>query len=600
MVKIFPESIINEILDRSNIVDIVSSYLPLKRSGRTYKAPCPFHPEKTPSFIVSLEKQIFHCFGCGVGGNAITFIMQYEKINFREAIEILAQRSGIPLPQPESTPLEKSKEDFKNNLYSVCDFAGQFYHENLFNSAEANNSRCYLQNRGISKETAKDFKLGFALPDWSALINHLKSKTIQLSIIEKAGLSIAKENGGFYDRFRNRIIFPIVDIKDRIIGFGGRVLDDTLPKYVNSPETPIYSKGKHLFGLNVAKEYIRKIDSVILVEGYLDMIIPFESGIKNIVASLGTALTKEQIRLIKRYTNNIVMLYDADLAGEMATLRTFELFIEEDMNVCIASLAKGHDPDSFVRQYGKEAFLNMIYEATPLFDYKLQHLCEKYDANTSSGKNEIIQNILPMLKKYNSHTLKAEFVKKIAQRLDVDEKALFEDFKNINTSEPGSGKINSLAISNYQLTEIPITERMLVKLMLEEIHLVDRLRTIIEPSDFLVEPLRKIVEFIFNFFSEGKAYKPNILMNYLGDEESIQLISELSTLEIHDCPDKEKLIEDCIKRLKRDKINHLCEDMQKQIQTAQKDGNNETLVQLISQYCGLLKQRSQIYGKTCN
>lgn len=596
----FSESIINEILDRSNIVDLISSYLPLKRVGRSYKAPCPFHPEKTPSFIVSLEKQIFHCFGCGIGGNAITFIMQYEKMNFREALETLAQRCGVPLPHPEITELQRSKEDHKKNFYTICEHACQFFNRNLFNSPEANNARQYLNNRGISKETAQDFKLGFAMPDWSALIDYLKSKEIQLSMIEKTGLCVPKESGGFYDRFRDRIMFPIIDIKDRIIGFGGRVLDHALPKYVNSPETQIYTKGKHLFGIHVAKEHIKKADCAIVVEGYLDMIIPFESGIKNIVASLGTALTSDQIRLIKRYTNNIILLYDADLAGEIATLRTFELFLEEDMNATIASLPKGHDPDSFMRHFGKDQFLGMIQNAQPIFDYKLQYLCAKHNLDTSIGKKEIIQDILPMIKKFQGHTLRSEYIKKTAQKLNVDEKALFEDLKNTTLDADRKEKIDSIAISNYQLTETPITERILVKLMLEEMHLIDQLRTIIDPSDFLVEPLRKIVEFIFNFFSEGKTYKPNILMNYLGDDKAIQLISELTALEIHDCSDKKKLIEDCVKRLKRDKINYLCEDMQKQIQTAQKIGDEKILNQLISQYSSLIKQRSQVYGKTCN
>ncbi|MFH1692323.1 MAG: DNA primase [Candidatus Omnitrophota bacterium] len=600
MNKIFSESVINEILDRSNIVDLISSYLPLKRVGRSYKAPCPFHPEKTPSFIVSLEKQIFHCFGCGIGGNAITFIMQYEKMNFREALEVLAQRSGIPLPAPEMTSQQKSKEDYKKNIYTICEHACHFFHKNLFNTQEANNARLYLNNRGISKKTAQDFKLGFAMPDWSALIDHLKTKGIQLSMIEKTGLSISKESGGFYDRFRNRIMFPITDIKDQIIGFGGRVLDQTLPKYVNSPETQIYSKGKNLFGLHVAKEHIRKADCAIVVEGYLDMIIPFDAGIKNIIASLGTALTIDQIRLIKRYTNNITMLYDADLAGQIATLRTFELFLEEDMNATIASLPKGHDPDSFLRQFGKEEFLKLIENAQSIFDYKLQYLCEKHNPGTSVGKKEIILDILPMIKKFHSHTLRSEYIRKTSQKLDVDEKALFEDLKNTTANTGETQRPDSIAISNYQLTEIPITERMLVKLMLEEMHLIDQLRTIIEPSDFLAEPLRKIVEFIFNFFSEGKIYKPNILMNYLGDDKAITLISELTALEIHDGANREKLIEDCVKRLKKDKINHLCEDMQKQIQTAQKIGDEKILNQLISQYSSLLKQRSQVYGKTCN
>ncbi|OIO36954.1 MAG: DNA primase [Candidatus Omnitrophica bacterium CG1_02_44_16] len=608
MPKLFSENVINEVIDRSNIVELISSYIPLKRAGRNYKSPCPFHPEKTPSFIVSADKQIFHCFGCGVGGNALSFVMQYEKVNFREALEILAQRSGITLPEPDKNDFQRSREDIAKNLYALYETTSVFFHTNLMNSTEAQSTRMYLQKRGISKETAAKFRLGYSMQGWDALIKHLKSKDVSLSLIERSGLVVAKEDSGYYDRFRNRIMFPIIDIKDRAIGFGARVLpgqdkaegDNSQPKYINSPETPIYSKSKNLYGLIQAKEEIRKKDQAIVVEGYLDMILPFETGINNVVASLGTALTIEQIHLIKRYTNHVVMLYDADLAGQLATMRALELLIKEDMDVRVAALPKGHDPDTYARQFGKEKFLDMIEKAKPIFDYKLSYLLSKYDPRTTIGKDKIVREILPAIKKFQNHTLRTEYVRITADKLKVDEKALLEDLKNTKENDYENEKTESSALEHYKLTEIPITERMLVKLMLDEIHLVDQLRTQIEPSDFVEEKLRKIVQFIFDFFSQGRDCKPNILMNYLDDEEAINIISELAALDIHDCPDKEKLITDCVKRLKRDKHTYRCKQLHKEIQTAQSNGNGEILNKLILEYNTLIKQRSQLNGKICN
>lgn len=491
MAKLFSDAVIAEVLDRSNIVEVISSYIPLKRAGRNHKACCPFHPEKTASFVVSVDKQIYHCFGCGAGGNALTFIMQYEKVNFREALETLAQRNGIPLPEPEKSDYQRSKEDFSKNLLSLYEKAAAFYHSNLINSPEAGGARAYLQRRGISKETAQRFKLGFAKDGWDTLIQHLKNQSATLDQIERSGLVVSKDEGGYYDRFRNRVVFPITNVKDNTIGFGARVLDNTLPKYINSPETALYIKGKNLFGLNIAKEAIRSQDLAIVVEGYLDMIVPYEAGVKNIVASLGTALTQDQIRLLKRFTNNIVMLYDADLAGELATLRALDLLIKEDMQVRIASLPKGDDPDSFARKAGKDAFMNMINEAKPIFDYKFDLLISRYQADTLSGKEKIMREILPTVKKFQASTIRSECIRRIAQKLSLDETALWEDFKNTEEDNYDSDITDKSAISHYRLSEIPITERMLVKLMLEEMHLVDHLRTIIDPSDFVEEKLKK-------------------------------------------------------------------------------------------------------------
>ncbi|MFH0876610.1 MAG: DNA primase [Candidatus Omnitrophota bacterium] len=599
MTKLYSDAVVSEVLDRSNIVELIASYLPLKRAGRNYKTTCPFHPEKTPSFIISADKQIFHCFGCGVGGNALTFIMQYEKLNFREALETLSQRSGIPLPEPARTEFEKTKHDLAKDLFVVYEKTCSFYHGNLLTGTPAQSARGYLQRRGLSKETAQKFQLGYAPEGWEALIGHLRSKGIPLSLIEKSGLVVLKEQGGYYDRFRNRIIFPIVDVKNRVVGFGARVLDESLPKYINSPETPIYTKGKHLFGLNLAKDAIRSQDAVIVVEGYLDMMTPFEAGIHHIVASLGTALTLDQIRLIKRFTGHVVMLYDADLAGQLATLRALELLIQEDMDVRIASLPDNEDPDSYVRRVGKEEFLKCIASAKPIFDYKLNYLFSKYDVTTVTGKDRLVREILPTIKKFQSHTLRSEYIKRTAQSIGLNEEALWEDFKSIESGQTAGEEPENAAVEHYQLTQIPITERMLVKLMLDEMHLLDTIRTMVDPSDFMDEKLKKIVQFIFDFFGQHKECRPAILINHLGDNEAINTISELATLEIHNCPNKEKILADCVRRLKRDKILHRCLELHRQIQDAQDLGHQDRLTHLLSEYNALLKQRSTVHGEAC-
>lgn len=599
MTQLYPQTIVNDVLERSSIVDLVSSYLPLKRAGRNYKACCPFHPEKTPSFIVSADKQIFHCFGCGAGGNALTFVMQYEKVRFREALEALASRCGIPLPEPEKSEYQKSQDNLGKQLLSAYEKACRFYHEVLLNDPGAAAARAYLKKRGISRETAQHFQLGYAPAGWDNLIRHLKTQNLGLSLIEKSGLTAAKEGGGFYDRFRERLIFPIADIKNRVIAFGARVLDNSLPKYLNSPESQIYTKGRHLFGLSISRDSIREKGCAIVVEGYLDMITPFEAGIKNIVASLGTALTAEQVRLLRRYTDNVVMLYDADAAGQMATLRALTLLIKEDVDVKIAKLPHGEDPDSFARQRGREEFEKMIAAAQPIFDYTLDHLLSKYDASTSIGKDKVVREILPTVKKFKNHALRAEYVRRTSQKLGLDEKALWNDLSALKEEKNGDAQDEreNSAVEHYRLREIPVTERMLVKLMLEEIHLVDELRRIIDPSDFTQEPLRKIVQFIFNFFSETHVLKPNILMNYLGDEEAIHIISELSTLEIHASSNKAEFIADCVERLKRDKILHQLKTLLSEIQSAQESKDNEALNRLILEYNVLIKQRSPLHGK---
>ena len=444
MAGLIPENILEDILSRVDIVEVISGYMPLKRAGRNFKALCPFHREKTPSFMVSPDRQIYHCFGCGESGNAFGFLMQYERLEFPEAVETLAKKCGVTLP--ESKLLDAQTVSLSTQLYKINELATLFY-EHLLNSEGGLSAKNYLIKRGIKAETIKLFKLGFAADRWDGLMNHLRAKNISLTLLEKAGLILTKEGGGYYDRFRNRIIFPIFDIKSRTLGFGARVLpapsealssskgkaegDNTLPKYINSPETPIYIKGRNLYGLNLARDAIRENDYVVVVEGYLDFMMPYQEGLKNIVASLGTALTNEQARLTKRYTHNVVMVYDADDAGELATLRTLDIFIEEGMEVKVVTLPEGFDPDLFVRKNGISAFKEKIEQAQNLFDYKLGILKSRYNPKDIHGKVKITQEMLSTIHKFKNAVLKSEYIKKLAQDLNLEEEPLLQELKKI-------------------------------------------------------------------------------------------------------------------------------------------------------------------------
>ncbi|MCM8800343.1 MAG: DNA primase, partial [Candidatus Omnitrophica bacterium] len=479
-----PENIIEDILNRTDIVELISSYIPLKRAGRNFKALCPFHQEKTPSFMVSPQKQIYHCFGCQTGGNAISFLMHYEHLSFPEAIELLARKAGINIPKLEISKKEQSYLVY----YKINELACNFYQNNLYSNS-GREALSYLKSRGIKESTQKQFRLGWALSKWDALTDYLRQKNISVSLLEKLGFVLSKEDGGYYDRFRNRIIFPIFDIKSRVIGFGARLLpkeeisESEQAKYINSPQTPIYTKGEHLYGLNFAKERIIKEDFIIVVEGYFDCIIPYQEGLENIVASLGTAFTEEQAHQIKRYTQNVVMVYDGDSAGELATLRSLDIFLEKELEVRVVGLPKGFDPDLYVRQYGIESFKNLILNSKNLFDYKLEILKSRYDINEPKGKLKISEEILPTIDKFSSPVLKATYIKRLAEELGVNEETLISEMKRFKEKNKTS-YLRQVGLSSYNKLDIHPTEKLLIKLMLEEEEIIKRLMQTVSPADF--------------------------------------------------------------------------------------------------------------------
>ena len=579
-----PENILEDILSRVDIVEVISGYLPLKKAGRNFKANCPFHHEKTPSFMVSPDKQIFHCFGCSESGNAFKFLMRYERMEFPEAVEMLAKKAGVILPE---TPREDSgAANLVTQLFKINEIAANFYANNLA-SPEAQKAKQYLLKRGISEEVIKALKVGFAPDKWDALINHLRSKQVPLSLIEKAGLILPKESGGYYDRFRNRIVFPIFDIKSRPIGFGARVLDETLPKYINSPETYIYTKGKNLYGLHLAKEALREKDFVMIVEGYLDFILPYQYGFKNIIASLGTALTIDQVRLIKRYTHNVVMVYDADNAGELATLRSLDMFIEEEMQVKVVSLPKGYDPDTFVRKFGAEEFAKKLETASTLYEYKLEFLKKRFNSGQIEDKAKIAHQMLESISKFKSAVLKSEYLKRLSRELDIEEDALHQETKKIL---PLKHFAAGAQLQSKKPVHINPTEKMLIRLMLEENSCIERIRQNLEPADFQDERACRIVSIMFDLAQQGRNVEPRLLMHQLGEDEVSQVVCESMFTEDLPIQNREKLMNDCIQRLKSEKIRLRRQHLHDEIKTAQHLGDEDRLHRLMHEFHDLIKK----------
>jgi len=581
-----PENILDDILSRVDIVEIIAGSLPLKRAGRNFRACCPFHHEKTPSFMVSPDRQIYHCFGCGESGNAYKFLMRYERLDFPEAVEVLARKTGVILPRDDKE--EHKTSGISTQLYKINELAANFYAANL-NSPDGLRAKDYLLKRGIKQEVISALKLGFASDKWDLLINYLRSKNISLGLMEKAGLIINKEGGGYYDRFRNRIIFPIFDIKDRVLGFGGRVLDNSLPKYLNSPETLVYTKGKNLYGFNLARDNIRDDDCVAIVEGYLDFIIPYQEGLKSIVATLGTALTTEQVRFLKRYTHNAVMVYDADSAGELATLRSLDIFIEEEMNVKIVSLPGGLDPDLFVRKHGERAFRERIVNAQSMLDYKLELLKRRYNTKEIDGIAKVSNLMLETIAKFKNAILKSEYVRKLAQELNVKEEALLEELKKVKQEKPF---LNAHMAKPRKRIDINPTERLLMSLMLEESSLINRIREAIDVRDFQDERISRIVSIMFDLADQGKVVAPQILMNHLGEDISELVCESVFLPQGSSDAHREKVVNDCIQRMKQERMKSERLKLHEQIKSAQALGDSERLSRLTEEFHSLIKKKA--------
>lgn len=450
MAAFIPGDKISEIKNSADIVDIISEAVILKKAGRNFVGLCPFHSEKTPSFSVSPEKQIFYCFGCGMGGNVFSFLMKHEGLSFPEAVKMLAKRYGIEIAAHSMSPEQKRKISEKENLFDLNRHAKDFFHQTLLNNAAGIDSVAYLKKRGITDKTIKNFSLGYAPPGWDNLLKFLLKKQISLKLAQKSGLIICKKNKyGYYDRFRNRIIFPIFDLNKQVLGFGGRVMDDSLPKYLNSPESPIYSKSKSLYGLGKAKHKCRKDGSVYIAEGYFDLLSLHQHKIENSVATLGTALTSEHIRLLKGYAQRVILVYDSDEAGINAARKCAGIFIKEDVDARIMILPPGYDPDSYLFKFGSKAFMDAASNASSIMDFLIESAIKRNGLSVE-GKIRIISDLIDPITSINDNLIRSLYIKRLSERIGIDEAAIlgkirktFSREKKCDLKRKGSGAIFS-------------------------------------------------------------------------------------------------------------------------------------------------------------
>ncbi len=524
----FSSELLEEIRNRCDIVDIISEYVPLKPAGKGFKALCPFHEEKTPSFMISTEKQLFHCFGCGEGGNVFNFVMKFEKVDFFESVKMLAKKAGVILPADEKK--ENILYRQKERMYKLNSLAANYFRECLFRAPRGKKIINYLKKRGINDKTVEKYRLGYAPDKWDVLTNFLKKKGYSYEELIKAGLiKKSKIEGKYIDYFRDRIIFPIFNVQGKIIGFGGRVLDDSMPKYINSPETLIYNKGSNLYSLNFAKEDIRKKNRVIVVEGYTDILIVQQYGFNNGVASLGTALTTKQIELIKRFTDTVLIAYDADSAGNMATLRSLDLLIKAGLEIKVIALPQGNDPADFLIKKGNKAFQSLIDSSLSLMNYKLKLLYAKYSINTIEGKVKIIKEILPTLNVIDNEVELRAQIKKISEELKLSEEAILIELKKYKR---GSKEFAHSVIKPHSEPGNVTAEKILIGCMLEDKKIAQNVLKSLKVEDFTVLLHREIVSTIERLLKDDKEINSQKVIDYLDNDKAAKLISRILMEEV--------------------------------------------------------------------
>src|SRR5690554_2132822 len=428
MTQMNKEEIIAEVKRNNEIVSVISEYVILKQKGRSYLGLCPFHQEKTPSFTVSREKQLYYCFGCSAGGDVLSFIMHKENLNFPQALRFLAERANLQLNlnTPETPDMKKAQQE-REWVFRLHRLAAAYYQQ-VLKTPSGKKAREYLAQRGIRPESVHRFLLGYAPPSWTGLVELLRKKGVPLMHGEKAGLIIGGGEG-FYDRFRDRLIFPITNPQGRVAAFGARIMGEGGPKYLNSPDTAVFHKGRYLYGLYQAREGIRAKGMAVIVEGYLDVIQAHQSGIEYVVASLGTALTRNQIKTLKRYTQNVVIAYDPDSAGQAAALRGLDLLRQEGVGVRVALLPGGDDPDALIKKAGPEAFEKNITEAKDLFSFKLDYLLAHEELCTPEDKAKAVKKVLPLLAEVGSMVARETYIKTVAETIGVSEDAIYGEWR---------------------------------------------------------------------------------------------------------------------------------------------------------------------------
>ena len=581
MSDFIPQDLIDRIRDSSDIVDVISEYLPLKKRGKNWVGLCPFHVDKKPSFSVSQDKQLFYCFGCGEGGNVFTFLMLHEKVGFFEALDILAKKAGIGLPK---TKMDKERLDEIDKIYYANQLACQYFNFCLKDESLGNRAREYLDKRKVSVESIKLFSIGYAPSAWEGLLNYAKRKGLGSKTLEGAGLVIKSEKKkGYYDRFRDRLIFPIFNLSGKIIGFGGRDLSGKEePKYLNSPETSIYQKSKLLYGLNFSKEIIRSEKKAVVVEGYMDLISLYQAGLKNVVASSGTSFTSSQANLLSRFCEEAYLFFDSDSAGMSAALRSVNYLFDAGLDLWIVTLPGGGDPDSYVKKFGAKKVLEKLKGAKNLIDFKKELLGRDFSELSLKEQEKVLSDFAEIARNIKDETRRGLFIKKTSEALGTAEKLLTGKMgviKKVKDTEKGSSEIKGQEL----------LEQNFLKILLERNELIEQAEEKLRSYDFVSPEHKKVFFTITEIQREKGSVPPVALIDYFEDSNCKKLISEIAMRDLGSA-DLKIQFEDYLKRFLHLQKEKKVKDLKGKIKKAKSENDLEEVQKLIFELQELIRR----------
>jgi DNA primase len=610
MSDLIPQEKIEEVRRRASIVEVVSDFVSLKKTGKNHLGLCPFHSERTPSFTVNEEKGIFHCFGCKAGGTVFNFLMKASQMSFPEAVRAMAKRYGVALPTRELSEEEKLRRSLRAKLYEVNEAAADYYHRILTSAKEGEEGRQYLAQRGISEETMREHRLGFAPAGWDSLVLFLQKKGTPLNLAETVGLILPRKEGtvpmgrpGYFDRFRRRIIFPIISEGGRILGFGGRIIeegkgegDPPPPKYMNSPESPIYSKGHTLYGLNAAKGFIREKGNALIVEGYMDLLSLCQAGFGNGVASLGTALTSFQLQLLGRYAREAFLIFDADESGEKATQRSLDLFLQEGISAKVVTLPAGDDPDSLIRKEKAAGFERVLVEALPLVEYLFRQAILRHGADSVEGKVRVVREMIPALVRLPDPLERNLYIERIALRLGLKESQVRDQFRGREAAEAQAEKPPSPGHRG------PVSERVLLQLMLLNPAVIARVEEAMGKEGFSDPRHQKLARKLSGLGEGREEIDAQELLNGMEEEDLRDLVSEL-LLEEESLLDPDRMLEDCLRKVKLSRIQQEIQRVDEEIRERSRERKDEPwgvpgLKELLMRKQRLLLERKRWMGET--
>jgi DNA primase len=586
----YPETFVDDLKRQADIVRVIQDYVQLKKKGANWMACCPFHKEKTPSFSVSPTKEIFYCFGCHKGGSVFNFVMEIEGVGFGEAIRIVADKIGMPLPVMVEDERFAVKRQESDEVIQLNNWALEWWAQQLESGNEARIAREYLDGREITEETKKTFRLGYSPDSWDALSTHLRNKGATQSQIDHSGLIVKREDGKKYDRFRGRLMFPVFDAQGKPIAFGGRTLKNEDAKYINSPETAAYIKGRHLFGLNLTRDEIRRGEFAILVEGFLDLIVPFQFGIRNVAASLGTALTQDQAKLLSRFARKVVVNYDGDRPGVQAAKKSIEILLAEDIEVKVLVLPENADPDEFIRKFGVAEYQQRRAKAQPHIQFVIENALRDRSLHQPAEKAEAVEEVLPYIRAVQSRIQKREYFDMAMDGLQINDVALRRElWHSLRTPGVGGSARQRVLRSSGVNLKPTVAEQQLLELLLTNETLRRELLPALPKSDYEGLITAPIFEALVQIQAEGREPDLDTLLEKTeGDTEAQQLLPML--LIGGDRPEDEKdsdirvSLNRCLDAIKLVSIDRKIRELTADIANAEREGNDVRRNELIAEF----------------